>query len=62
MLKDENIKTKLEAEVHWSIPKDKQELHIEHIKFALDLVDDVENYDDAMFVFYAKKVDRMRHE
>ena len=60
-MQDENIKTILEAEVHWSVPEDKQELHIEHIKFALDLVEDIDNYDDDMFIFYSRKVERLRH-
>ena len=60
-MQDENIKTRLEAEVLTNVPKDKQELHIEHIKFALDLVEDIENYDDDMFIFYSRKVERLRH-
>lgn len=57
-----NIKTRLEAEVHYSVAKDNQKKHIDHIDFALDLVDDIENYDDDMFIFYSRKVERMKRE
>ena len=57
-----NIKTKLEAEVHYSVIKDEQKKHIDHINFALDLVEDIDNYNDGLFIFYSRKVERMKRE
>lgn len=65
-MKPERIKETLEATVRYYAKKKNEEHLIEkqlkHIDFALDLVDDIEDYDDAMFIHYSKIIERMKHE
>lgn len=67
----EKIKETLEITVrYYTQKKDEEHLiekhliekHLKHIDFALYLVDDIDDYDDAMFIHYSKIIERMKNE
>lgn len=57
----DDIEEELKKQVKEFIPEILHKHHNDHIDFALDLVDDISNYDDELFISYHKKIVRMRH-
>lgn len=58
---NDEIKRELFEEVDYNIPIYSNILHRQHILLALDMIDDVDNYDDTLFVQYSRRIDKMRN-
>lgn len=63
-MSNDEIKKELfeEVDCNISIHSANLDRHKQHILFALDMIDDIENYNDTLFVQYSRRIDRMRKQ